>query len=295
MSSYVVPQSRYYTLGSFSEYPEENVNVDYGVQNPSYSLLGSEQFIPPTFPSASRGWTPAPQATKATPMYLEQDPSYGGHVSYSSAYQLRTTISPEPKSAVHAASVPIAVNGNSLPPLPPGGTDRVLPYPTARTALPTQVGSYIRSVAVAPTGYHSYDGTLGSSKPTVHGAIHGTASLATDPYIPYPSSSPESLASSAQTAYSMQQLSQQQADLYASGSESLYHGNEASESSYETSSEKRISNNNQDALSSEGSVSSGRVYEPFNAYQPPPTMHGSARGSTQHISPLHHGIISSQP
>ncbi|EHK99943.1 hypothetical protein M7I_4023 [Glarea lozoyensis 74030] len=109
MSSYVVPQSRYYTLGSFSEYPEENVNVDYGVQNPSYSLLGNEQFIPPTYPSSSRGWTPAPQAAKATPMYLEQDPGYGGQVSYNSAYQLRPTISPEPKSAVHATSIPIAV------------------------------------------------------------------------------------------------------------------------------------------------------------------------------------------
>ncbi|EPE34685.1 Zn2/Cys6 DNA-binding protein [Glarea lozoyensis ATCC 20868] len=286
MSSYVVPQSRYYTLGSFSEYPEENVNVDYGVQNPSYSLLGNEQFIPPTYPSSSRGWTPAPQAAKATPMYLEQDPGYGGQVSYNSAYQLRPTISPEPKSAVHATSIPIAVTGNSLPPLPPSGTDRVLPYPAGRTALPTQVGSYIRSVTVAPAGYHSYGGTLSSSKSTVHSAIPGTASLAADPY-PYSSSSPESLASSAQTVYSTQQLSQQQADLYASSSESLYHVNETSESAYGTSSEKRESHN-QDSLSPEetiASLSDRRQYVPFNAGATyPPSSVGIYSHATTNIA-----------
>jgi hypothetical protein len=310
MSSYVVPQSRYYALGSFSEYPEENVNVDYGVQASTYPMLASDQLIPPNYPPPNRGWTPAPQMTKTTPMYLEQDPTYNNtQVPYHNAYQLRPTISPEPKSLVHPVSMPIGINNNSLPPLSAGGTDRVLPFPATRTALPTQVGSYMRSNTVPHPGYH-YDSImssngLGSSKPVSNNGLPSATTLPPDAYMPYSSSSPESLASSAQTAYSTQQLSQQQADLYASGSDALYNSSDAAESSYGPSCEKRGSHSSQEALSQDGSVpsissgggllSNGHAYTPFNSgtNYPAPPMDMPAPTPTRGVNAITSGISSS--
>jgi hypothetical protein len=130
MSSYVVPQSRYYALGSFSEYPEENVNVDYGVQASTYPMLASDQLIPPNYPPPNRGWTPAPQMTKTTPMYLEQDPTYNNtQVPYHNAYQLRPTISPEPKSLVHPVRCQLASTTTLFPRYRPVEQIAYYPFP----------------------------------------------------------------------------------------------------------------------------------------------------------------------
>jgi hypothetical protein len=314
MSSYVVPQSRYYAVSSFSEYPEENVSVDYGVQASPYPILASDQLIPQNFPPTNRGWTPAPQMAKTTPIYLEQDPNYN-NVPYHNAYQLRPTISPESKSSIHPVSIPIGINGTSLPPLPAGGTDRVLPFPATRTALPTQVGSYMRSTTVPHPGYHhSYDGIISSnglptSKTISNNSLPGSTTLPPDAYMPYSSSSPESLASSTQTAYSTQQLSQQlsqqQADLYASGSDALYNSSDTAESSYGPSSEKRGSQSSQEALSQDGSIpsilsgsgllSNGHAYTPFNSgtQYPQPPMDMPAPTPTRGGSAITRGISSS--
>jgi hypothetical protein len=290
------------------------VNVDYGAQTSAYPILGNDQLIPPSFPpSSNRGWTPAPpQMTKTTPMYLEQDMNYNNEqIPYHSTYQLRPTISPEPKSTVHPVSIPMTINGSSLPTLPASGADRVLPFPATRTALPTQVGPFIRATTVAHAhpGYHSYDSIINSnplscSKTIATSAIPGSASLPPDAYIPYSSSSPESLASSTQAAYSPQQLSQQQSELYASSSDGLYHGNEAPESSYgPSSSEKRNSQSNQDPLSPGGSIPSmssgilanGHAYTPFNggSTYPPPPMDIPAPIPTHQISALSTSISAS--
>ena len=268
-------------MGSYSEYPEENVNIDYGVQNPAYSMMGSEHLMPPNYTPSGRGWASGSHVPKATPLFLEQDPNYsGGQVTYHGAYQLRPAISPDSKSSLHSVSMPIAIHGTPLPPLPTGGTDRVLPHPGTRTPLPNH---YVRSAASAQHGYHAYEGmisSINSAKPSTTNAVSATGSIPTDTYLAYSGSSPESLASSAQTAYSTQQLSQQQADLYAANSESLYHtAADSSESCYGPSSEKRQSNSSQDqdgapSSISSGTLSSGQSYTPFNnhglTYPPPP-------------------------
>ena len=318
INSYAVPQSRYYGVAPFPDYPEESVNVDYGVQQaPSYSMLATENLVSSSFPPPSgRGWTSTSQMAKNGPMYLEHDPSYShGQLLYHSAYQIHPTISPEPKSSINSLSVPLNINVSSLPPPPVSGTGRILPYPANRTALPLQGGSYNRSTAAsslpAPQPeYQSSDGlmssnTLNTVKTVSTSAVPSTSPVPAETYLPYTSSSPDSLASTAQTAYSTQHLPQSQSELYTSSNDGLYQHNESSESSYgPSSSDKRNSHSSQIALSPEisvpsmssGTLSNGHAYIPYNSastYPAPPMDIPAPTPSRQVSSTLAAGISTS--
>lgn len=313
INSYVVPQSRYYGITPFTDYTEENVNVDYGVRAPSYSMLTTDNIVSPSFSApSSRGWTSTPQMTRNTTVYVDHDPNYShGQVLHHNAYHIHPSTSPEPKGSINSLSVPANNNASSLPPPPVSGTDRVLPYPANRTALPAQGGCYLRSTAAthlpAPQpGYQTYDGLMSSNTMNAVNPISATAmpnasSVSTEMYLPYSSSSPESLSSSAQTAYSTQHLPHAQSELYTSSNDELYQHNESSESSYgASSSAKRNSHSSQATLSPEvavssmsaGTLSNGHAYIPYNSASayPAPPMDIPAPVPSRQASTLSNGI-----
>jgi len=220
-------------------------------------------------------------------MYLKQESSYShGQLPYHT-YPLRPTISPETKTS----SLGGQILSGSLP-APVSGNDRVLPFPAANRP---QVGSYLHSSSsVLPTpqgGYQSYDELVStnthSRKSINSSAVSENGSLSTS-YLPYSSSSPESLASS-QTAYSSQAMSQQNAEIYTPNSEGLFHPNESTDSSYGPSSEtpKRDSQSSQGGPEgpmpsmSNGNLANGHAYIPYNSQSsypaPPMDIHSASQ------------------
>ncbi|TVY37203.1 putative transcriptional regulatory protein [Lachnellula occidentalis] len=262
---------KYYTMPPF-EFQDDG---DFAMQQSYPAAMSSDQLLSSNFPvsSVSRTWTPGPQSSKNAPMYLEQESSFShGQLPYHS-YPLRPTISPETK--------PSLLNGQVLSgslPAPESGNNRVLPFPAANR----QAGSYLHSSSSGlPTsqgGYQSYDGLV-STNTQSRKSVSDNASLSSS-YLPYSSSSPESLASS-QRAYSSHTLSQQNADIYAPSHEGLFHANESTESSYGTSSEtpKRESHSSQGGPEgsmpsmTNGNLANGHAYVPYNnqsSYPAPP-------------------------
>ncbi|KAH6683129.1 hypothetical protein B0J14DRAFT_139556 [Halenospora varia] len=264
MSAYPVPTKYYGIPTSFHDYGEES--VDYSLNTTNYPLMGTEHLLSSsmTTPNPARGWTPAPQLSKATPLYLEQEPFNHGQLAYHPVYQLRPTISPEAKNS----SLTDQILNNQLPPPLPvsSGTDRVLPYPNGR--LP-QVGSYIRppssAIPVSQAGYNSYDGLFSPMSITAskHSA-NGTISDNNSSYLPYASSSPESLASS-QAVYTPQTMSTQN-EMYTPTNDNFYtHANDSSDAAYgPSSSDKRSSHSGASEMSS-GTLVSDHQYVPYKS------------------------------
>ncbi|KAF4626871.1 hypothetical protein G7Y89_g11289 [Cudoniella acicularis] len=291
VTSYQMP-GRYYGIPHFSEFGEEG--VEYGLT--TYNLLGTEHLLPTGLApsSTTRGWTPTPQLPKSGPLYMEQEPTYShGQLPYHPAYQLRPTISPETKTtSLNGQSV-----NSSLPP-PITGTDRVLPFPAARTP---QVGSYNRpsstAIPITQAGYHSYDGLWTSNSINASKQVNNTPASdnnsVSSSYLSYSSSSPESLSSS-HTAYTSQAMSQQSSEMYTPTSDNLFHPNDSSDSSYGPSSgEKRPSHSSQagtlegsiPSLSS-GNLANGHAYIPYNSQSsyPAPPMDMPAPTSARRVS-----------
>ncbi|KAH8687685.1 hypothetical protein BGZ60DRAFT_13871 [Tricladium varicosporioides] len=261
LSAYPVP-SRYYGIpGPFHDYGGEN--LDYST---SYPLMGTEHLLSGTMATTNpaRGWTPTPQLSKATPLYLDQEPFSHGQTAYHPNYQLRPTTSLEVKN--------VSLTDQTLnTPLPPAlaissGTDRVLPHPNGR--LP-QVGSYIRppntSIPVSQAGFNSYDGLLPPM--TVNTPKHSANSTTSEngpSYIPYTSSSPESLNSS-QAVYTPQTISTQN-ETYTPTNENFYtHTNDSSEASYGPSNNDKRSSQNCASEISSGTLVNGYEYVPFKS------------------------------
>ncbi|TVY35084.1 hypothetical protein LSUB1_G006245 [Lachnellula subtilissima] len=273
LSGYQYPaNAKYYTIPPF-EYQDEG---DFAMQQSYPAAMSSDQLLSSNFPvaSVSRSWTPTPQSSKNAPVYLEQESSFShGQLPYHT-YPLRTTISPETKISSLSGQT---LNG-SLP-TPDSANNRVLPFPAANRQ---QVGSYLHSSSSGlPTsqgGYQSYDGLVSTNTQSRKSINSENASLSSS-YLPYSSSSPESLPSS-QRAYNSQTLSPQNSEIYAPNNEGLFHTNESLESSYGTSSEtKRGSQSSQGgpeglmSSMSNSNLVNGHAYVPYNnqsSYPPPP-------------------------
>ncbi|TVY91233.1 putative transcriptional regulatory protein [Lachnellula willkommii] len=278
LSGYQYPaNAKYYTMPPF-EYQDDG---DFVIQQSYPAAMSSDQLLSSNFPvpSVSRAWTPTPQSSKNAPMFLEQESSFNhGQLPYHT-YPLRPAISPETKSS----SLGGQILTGSLP-APESGNNRVLPFPAGNRQ---QVASYLHSssngLPTSQGGYQSYDGLAStntqSRKSINSSSISENASLSSS-YLPYSSSSPESLASS-QRAYSSQTLSQQNAEIYTPNSEGLFHANESTDSSYGTSSEtaKRGSQSSQGGpegamqAMSNGNLANGHAYVPYNnqsSYPAPP-------------------------
>lgn len=286
LSAYQYPlRPNYSGIPPFAEFADEN--FDYGLQASSYSLVNPDHLaMPPSYatPGVGRGWTPAPQVSKSTSLFLEQEPVYNqGQLPYQSnnGFPLRPTISPENRTLSLSGAVP------SLP-APINGNDRVLPYPAAQR--PAQVGSFLRSSdSLTPTtqpGYSSYNGLMSSNmlnsvKAANGAAVSENASLS-PPYLPIASTSPKSLSS--QLAYSSHSLpiSQQSSEMYPPSQDSLFHSNDSSDSAYgpSTSGSKRGSqsshtSNTESSLPSysNGNLANERAYVPYTSQlYPAPQM-----------------------
>ncbi|RDL38976.1 uncharacterized protein BP5553_03316 [Venustampulla echinocandica] len=285
ISSYQYPPTRYYGVPPYSEFADEN--VDYGLQGGSFSLLGSDQLLSSSFPStSSRGWAAPPLVSRSgpvSPVYLEQEAAYNhGQVSYhNNGYPVRPTISPEARnSSICGQAV------NSSLPTPVSGTDRVLPIPASNR--PTHMNSYLRGAnglpAASQAGYQPYEGLINTSNLNTAKNINSSAivdnSSSSASYLPYSSTSPESLAS--QPAYSSQSTPQQQNDLFTANNEGLFQASESSELSYgPSSSDKRGSVSSQNNTTSDrplqtlsnNNLANGHAYIPYHhqpSYPAPP-------------------------
>lgn len=281
ITSYQYPPPRYYGVPLCGEFADDN--VDYGLQSAPFALLGCDQLLSSSFPpTSSRGWAAPPLVTRSgpvSPVYLEQESAYNSGVSFPNAYPPRPTISPEARnSSICGQTV------NSSLPIPVTGTDRVLPIPAANR--PTHMNSYLRGANGLPTvsqaGYQTYEGLINSNnlvstKSINSGAItdNGGSSVS---YLPYSSTSPESLTSS-QPTYNSQSMPQQQNDIFTASNESLFQASESSDSSYgPSSSDKRASVSRQNNATPDGPLSNsnlanGHAYIPYHqqpSYPAPP-------------------------
>jgi len=288
--SYPYQGKGYYGMPSYSEFADEN--IDYGLQSASYQLLTQEHVNMASAYSSSgsgRGWTPAPQLPKTTPLFLEQEPAYShGQMPYSSnGYALRPTISPESKA------MSLNSMAGSLPVPPPiNGTDRVLPFPAHRS-------SYVRSSeGMIPTPQSGrnleciqpYNGLIGNnimsnSKGINTNSVSENGNISSS-YISLPQSSPEAIPAT-HINYGTPNLSssQQQNEMYnPGGHDRLYNSNSNSSSedlrsgSYGIVSpgSKRPSQSSQTdgtmSSPSPGTLANGHSYVPYHqqSYPAPP-------------------------
>ncbi|KAG9230014.1 hypothetical protein BJ875DRAFT_488366 [Amylocarpus encephaloides] len=304
-NNYPVPQ-RYYDITTFGEFQEEKV-FDFN-HNSAYTMLGTD--YSPIQGDHNKLFTPAP-LVKNNSIFLEE--SQGQMVPCTGSYQLRPAVSPVPNLKGSA------ING-SLNNLPALGPDRLLPYPLntnsgSRTPLPAaQMTSCLRPQGAFPqSSYHNYDSLPGAS--TLGSMRNMAPSTVPDPamnsatYLTYSSSSPESLASSAQTSFGAS-LPTSQSEVYASSPyassnevlPSIFHTSEPQEPSYGPSNGDRHSGS-RERNTTDGSVSmlqgelaNGHTYTPYNSHSqsnyPQPPMDLSSAPSRR-IPALSPGISAS--
>jgi hypothetical protein len=135
---------KYYPMAYFGEGDD---NVDFGIQASGYSLMNTAPLSSSISYNANsgRGWTPAPQQSKTSPLFMEQDSSSYSNAQLpyqSTSYALRPSLNLDPKS--------LSLNGTaSSLSAHASGTDRVLPHPA--TNRPTAAISIHRS---GETSFH---------------------------------------------------------------------------------------------------------------------------------------------
>jgi hypothetical protein len=290
--SYPFQQKNYYSVPSFGDYGE----VEYDIHGSSYQVFGAENLtIPSNFntPGAGRSWHTTPQLPRNA-LFIEQSDTQYSHSQMSpysgSSFPMRTAINSDTRN--------ITLNSN-VPSLPtPLTADRLLPIPATNRQV--QVVSFHRpiesGIPTGPAGYQSYDCLRSGLKTHTSSAGSETESL-TSSYLPMPSSSPESIASS-QMPYVSQQLSisqqQQQSELYTPpGNDGLYQ-NESSDSSYGPSSSgsKRGSHSSQTTTPetplppiASDTLANGHRYVPYHSstgYPAPPLVNSISAGAIVH-------------
>lgn len=306
LSAYPFQQKSYYPATSFAEYGDGG--IDYDLQGSTYQLLGTENLgIPSNYNTSGtpRGWNTAPQYHRNS-LFIEQSetPYSQGSMPYNgSGFPLRTAINSDSRNT--------SLSTMSLPaPTPtsvPLTAERLLPIPAAQRQThvpfhrPTDLGTTVN--LGGQSAYQPYQGDYvrSSLKSQNMQAVSENGSLASS-YLPMPSSSPESIASS-QITYGTQQMSmsQQQNEIYTPSSSDGLYQNESSDSSYGHSNNgsKRGSQSSQmtspDALLppiATDTLANGQRYVPYEAPNYPAPPSGAMASN---ISPggrvLHHTSV----
>lgn len=262
LAPYQCPIRAYYDVPSYGDFADEN--VDHGLHNTSYPLLGTENLGIPSYASSGTGrlWTTAPQLVKSEhTLFLEQEPSYNHDLYHTNNFPMRSMVSSETNN--------MSLNSiaNALPaPIP----DRILPYPSAGRQ---SQGSFLRSgeghsmvlnnqAIRNADGIHSYHDGLMS--PEMASAVKTLNSNFMSDNSPLPPSYPP-----------LTNSGQQQTETYTMGNgNGLYRQQNDSSSSVSNdySPSSRKASEASDHSSPATTLSNGHTYIPYisNSYPRPP-------------------------